>query len=333
MSGARDDVEVRRLGEDDVAALIACIRRCYGESYPEFDFYDPAFVRSELRARRLLSVGALTDGRVVGHIGTRIPIAGDAVAETIGGFVDPDHRRTGLMSRMGSEMAAGYGDLGIVASRHFATGAHDLTQRTIASSGGVATGVLLGHIPAGTDYRGIEHGFGDARIAAVVYFQAFGPLGPLDVHLPRRYVEVVGDLYEQLGLERHVVSQGDGLDASWDGTARHDARSGISTLRFVSPAGAAARAAVELVDDLLPQCEAVTYADVPIADRRAPVLLDLLHDRGFCFGALLPGTAASEVIRLQRLSRVPIAPEATVTASPGGRALLEWITRECERTD
>lgn len=322
-------VEIRRLGEGDVPALIACTRRCYGESYPESDFYEPSYIRSELRARRLLSVGALVGDRVVGHIGTRIGIPGDVVAETIAGIVDPDYRGRGLMSRMGGQMVAGYGDLGIVATRHIATGAHDRTQRNIAAAGAVATGVLLGHIPAGTNYRGIEHGFGEARIAAVVYFHAFGSLGPLDVYLPSHCAELVADLYTQLGLERRLVP-GDGSSSAWPGSVRHDTRRGISWLRFGSLAGDAAQSASEL-DDMLRQSQAVAYADVPIADGRAPELLDLLHERGFCFGALLPGTAASEAIRMQRLAGVSIAPWATVTASPGGRALLEWISHEHER--
>jgi hypothetical protein len=85
-------------------------------------------------------------------------------------------------------------------------------------------------------------------------------------------------------------------------------------------------------DEVLHQCQAIAYADVPIADRRGSQLFDLLHERGFCFGALLPGTAASEAIRMQRLSGTSMAPWATVTASSRGRALLEWISREYERT-
>jgi hypothetical protein len=338
MSGRRDEVvEIRRLGEDDVPALIACTRRCYGESYPESDFYDPSYIRSELHARRLLSVGALVGSRVVGHIGTRIPIPGDAVAETILAIIDPDFRGMGLMPRIGRQMVSDYRDLGIVATRHIATGAHDRTQRNIASSGGVATGVLLGHIPAGTDYRGIEHGFGDARIAAVVYFHAFGRLGALDVHLPGHYAGLVGDLYKQLELERRLAphthaSSADGSTRAWAGSVHHDTRRGISSLRFGSLASEATRPAIEFVGEVLPQCQAVAYADVPIADQRAPQVLDLLHERGFCFGALLPGTAASEAIRMQRLSGTSIAPWATVTASSGGRALLEWISREYART-
>ena len=338
MSGRRGEVvEIRRLDEDDVPALIACTRRCYGESYPESDLYEPRYIRSELRARRLLSVGAVVGRRVVGHVGTRIQIPGDAVAETIAGIIDPEYRGRGLMLRMGGQMIADYHDLGIQATRHIATGAHDRTQRIIASSGGVATGVLLGHIPAGTDYRGIQHGFGDARIAAVVYFQAFGQLDPLDVHVPEQYAELVRDLYGQLELERRLVpptrtSSADGSTLRCASSVHHDTQRGISSLRFGSLAGDATRQPIEFVGEVLPRCQAIAYADVPIADRRAPQLLELLHERGFCFGALLPGTAVSEAIRMQRLSETSIAPRATVTASSGGRALLDWISREHERT-
>jgi hypothetical protein len=195
-----------------------------------------------------------------------------------------------------------------------------------------------GHIPAGTDYRGIEHGFGNARIAAVVYFQAFGRLGGLDVHLPVQYAELVAGLYEQLELERHLVKGTHTESASiqgsiggWASSLHHDERRGISLLRVGSLASDATRPASELLGEVLLLSQGVAYADVPIADRRAPELLDLLQERGFCFGALLPGTVTSEAIRMQRLSGATIAPSATVTASPGGRALLDWISRDYAR--
>jgi hypothetical protein len=74
----------------------------------------------------------------------------------------------------------------------------------------------------------------------------------------------------------------------------------------------------------------VAYADVPIADPRSAELIERLHHHGFFFGALLPGTARSEAIRLQRVVGVPIAPQAIVTASPQGQLLLDWITSQYE---
>jgi GNAT superfamily N-acetyltransferase len=335
---ADDGIEIRMLGEDDVPALIALIRRCYGESYTEPEFYDASWLRIALASDRLVSVGAVVGSRVVGHIGTRIPIPGDVIVDTVGGVVDPTYRGLGLTARMGARMAADHRDRGIVAARHVATGAHDRTQRLIADSGGVATGVLLGHVPAGTDYRGIEHGFGDSRIGVVVYFQMWGRLDQLDVYLPERYADQVVDLYAQVGLERHVSrrqltasSKGTPAVLGWAGSASHDAQHGIAWLRFGELADDTARPAIELLEATRSRSQPVTYADVPIADPRSVELIELLNRRGFFFGALMPGTAGSEAIRLQRLDDVPIEPHAIVTASPQARLLLGWITAQYEQ--
>ena len=336
---AEPAVEIRELDGEDVGSLIDCIRRCYGESYTEPDFYDASCLRSELEAQRLLSIGAVTEGRVVGHIGTRLPVAGEPVADTIGGIVDPDYRGTGLTARMGGQLVALLRERGIVGARHVATGAHDRIQRLIVASGGFATGMLFGHVPAGTEYRGIDHGFGDARIGVVVYFQAYGSLGSLDVHLPEPYRERVVGLYDELHLERRVLSGADdepvaveALLREWRGSVDHDERNSITTLRFGSVAGVESRPAIDVVESEVAQGEAVAYADVPIADPRSAALIDVLRRHGFCFGALLPGTAASEVIRMQRVDVTTIAPDAMVTASPAGRALLDWIVRDLERS-
>ena len=145
---------------------------------------------------------------------------------------------------MGTRMVAEYRQLGIVGTRNVATGAHDRTQRLLVAAGAVATGVLLGHIRAGTDYRGLAHGFGDARIGAVVYFQAYAPLSPLDVHLPERLTRPVGELYQQLGIERRIVPHprqprppGTHSSIELPGSADHDERRRLSSrsVRFSHP--------------------------------------------------------------------------------------------------
>jgi len=325
-------VEVRELGEDDVASLIACIRRCYGESYTEHEFYDAEYIQSELRAGRLISAGALVGTDLVGHIGTRVRSRGDVVADTVCGVVDPDYRGRGLMRRVGAQMTARYGELGIAATIHFATGAHDRTQRLIVASGAVPTGALLGHIAIGTEYRGINHAFVDNRIGVVVYVQMIGHLDALDVYLPEPYAERVADLYEQLALDRRLRGRNhaQGSLRSWIGTADHDPRRGISSLRFGSLAGAASVPAIELVEQPAFHSQRVAYADVPIADPRGVELVALLEENGFFYGALLPGTVGTEAIRLQRLLDAPVAPQAIVTANAYGRSLLDWIVQQYE---
>ena len=331
-----DDIEIRALGEDDAPALVALIRRCYGESYTEPEFYDALVLRAELASHRLVSIGAVIGRRVIGHLGTRIPIPGEVIVDTVGGVVDPDYRGFGLTARMGARMVADYPERGIVVARHIATGAHDRTQRLLVTSGAVATGVLLGHVPAGTDYRGIEHGFGDSRIGVVVYVQTYGRVDPLEVCVPDAYADTIVSLYAQLGIERRVVPRADvgsthaGAARGWVGSAVHDAHHGISSFRFGELAGPASRPVIELLDVARSSSQTVAYADVPIADPRGVELIERLNQDGYFFGALLPGTAGSEAIRLQRVVDAPIAPQSIVTASPQGQALLDWITSQYE---
>jgi hypothetical protein len=330
MTGAvHDGVEVREVAPNDVPALIACIRRCYGETYTEREFYDQDYLRHELGSGRLVSVGAFVEPRVVGHVGTRLPAPGEVVAETVAGIVDPDYRGRGLIPLMGARMVARYPGLGIAATINVATGAHDRTQRPLVAAGGVATGVLLGHVAARTAYRGISHAFGDARIGVVVYVQVFGQLPAFEVYLPDNYAQRVADLYEQLALERHVVARRTtGSTCPLTGSLHHDSQRGISSLRFGTLANEPTRPAVELVAEVTAAGEEIAYADIPISDPHCLELFDLLEYQGFFFGALLPGSARREAIRLQRLIGAPIRPDAVVTASPAGRSLLQWISRQ-----
>ena len=319
-------VSVRRLEESDIDSLIHCLRRCYGESYPEADFYDPESVRRQLVEGRFISSVAVTQGgQVVGHIGTRIPIPDDAVGETMGGFVDPDHRGLGLLRRIAAVMTGGFRERGVVGARHIATGTHDRTQRPIVASGGIATGVLLGHVPAGTDYRGIDHDFGSARIGTVVYYQAFGELPPLVIHPSPRYAERLAGLRAAVGLERTIEPATQARGEPFAAAVRHDPGRGVSTFRFGSIAWEGGEDADALLAAELRHCGPVTYADVPLSDPRAASLIESLCGQGFFFGAWLPGTAASEALRLQRIEGAPVAPEKIVVASALGAELRGWI--------
>lgn len=78
----------------------------------------------------------------------------------------------------------------------------------------------------------------------------------------------------------------------------------------------------------------VTYVDVPLASGGGlgGSAVDALADRGFVFGALLPGSSASEVLRLQRVATARIAPERIQLASPDSASILVRILEEVERT-
>lgn len=327
---AGERVEIRSLDEASTAELVACVRRCYGTTYPESDFLDESALAPEVRSGRLVGKVAVTHtGRVVGHLGTRFEVPGDAVADTVAGFVDPECRGSGLLRDLGAAMYREYRQRGIVGLRNYATGAHTRTQSTIVGAGGRTTGILLGHIPAGTEYRGIEHDFGSARIGAVVYYQPLRPAPPLRVAIPERWCEIVASIFEDAELDRTLERPRRGGDPM--GSLRLDPRQGLATIRL-----GCGEQPLDRLLDVGAVCDAeVTYVDVPLAADAGDFGLravDELAGRGFVFGALLPGSRVSEVLRLQRVAPSRIAPERIQLASPAAAAMLAQIVDEIEST-
>jgi hypothetical protein len=332
-----DELEIRELRASDVEALIACVRRCYGESYADPSFYDAAALRAQLASGRLVSrVAVAPDGRVVGHLGTRRARPGEPVAETVGGIVEPEQRGRGLLRRIGGEMNRVYSELRIAGVRLFATTAHSRTQNLIAAAGGVVTGVLLAHIPAETEYHGIEPARGASRFACVVCYQALTTAPSLRVHLPDEVAEIAGSVYADLALAREFVRAPAGGIAAIAGSIARNPQRGSRTLRLGALAEDGEPRFASLDEALRDADEAVVYADVPLASRAAPGVAAALHERGFFFGALLPGSTRSETLRLQRLSPSVELREPIAVAAPQGQRVLAqvlggWRTAKASR--
>ncbi len=326
-----DELAIRNLEPSDLDSLIECVRRCYGDSYPEADFYDRDALNEQLITGRLISNIAVTpEGGVAGHIGARTPFPGDLVADSIAGFVDPAYRGHRVIYRAGAAMARRFLDRGVRGLRHCTTGAHDRTQRPIVAAGGVATGVLLGHAPAGTDFREIGHDFGNARIGVVVYYQGFEALPPLSIHPPTRYADRIEAFAREIGIERTIVSEHTASSETFAAEVHHDRHSGISHFRLTAERAQEDRALAGLLEAEASRCGPVGYVDVPLCDPRAARQIDWLAEHGFFFGAWLPGTAKSEMLRMQRIVDAEVAPEKIRINARGGNELLHWIA-EVER--
>ncbi len=129
-----EPVEIRSLDEASAEELVACVRRCYGTTYPESDFLDASAIARQLHSGRLMGKVAVTrTGRVVGHLGTRFDVPGDCVADMVAGIVDPEHRGRGLLRDLGAAMYREFRERALTGGRNFATGAHTRTQSLIVS--------------------------------------------------------------------------------------------------------------------------------------------------------------------------------------------------------
>jgi hypothetical protein len=312
--------------------LVECVRRCYGDTYGEPGFYDAAWLVRQQRSGRLLSIGACAEGRVVGHLGMTVASRGDVVGDTVAAMVEPDYRGQGLVHRMGRVLYAAFQANGVVATRHLATGTHLRTQRPLVDSGAIPTGVLLAHVQAGTQFRGVGHRFGDRRIGVVAYFQRYGDLGGLDVYLPVRYATMLTELYERAGLVRHSDSRTGATTTARRGaptaavTTQRNARASVVVVRIAATLDARI-STDELAYELESRPE-VSYVDVPLPHPDCPATVEWLRREGFAFGALLPGTIDSEFLRMQNLPADRAKPDAIECATAEGARLRDWIAAE-----
>jgi hypothetical protein len=323
-------VSVRSLEAADMAALPRLVRRCYGETYAETGFYDAGWLEARLHTGQLISIGAFVDRRLIAHMGATVDRPGDVVADTIAAMVAPGHRGHGLVQQMGRCLFRSFQRNGILATRHLATGTHLRTQQPLAASGAVPTGVLLGHVPARTDIRDVIHGFGDRRIGVVAYFQRYGILEDFDVYFPTRYASVLTRIYDHAGLTRfEAVAYGPPIDeltvAQID--VHHNARADVTTISIASTA-TERLLSLKLAAEL-DACRAeVVYVDVPLARPNCTRTVEWLCQQGFVFGALLPGTADSERLRMQRVPAHRVAPDLIECATSEGQELRNLIAAE-----
>jgi Acetyltransferase (GNAT) family len=302
--------------------LVACFRRCYGDTYPSDDFYDPALLTQRIESGSLCSVVAIVDNTLVGHTGLTARHPGANAIEAGNTVVDPAFRGQGLLGRMAAaltDLCLAQGYLGYV---HYPTTAHEIMQRASVRGGGVETGVMLDYIPAETEYRGIDQGIG--RLAATVVYQPFTPAPARELWLPHDYLDLASELYAAAHLVRTLQSANDRVEAP----PITRARSSFSTRRgllnvIVTAAGADLDSVIEAA--LSPDAIQITHVDLCMDDPGIGHAVVLLRQRGFFFCALLPEFAHTDVLRLQRLTHPAPTSFAPRLANQGARRLLDWM--------
>ena len=116
MSGAGlVELVIRPLRADEAPRLVACVRRCYGESYIDPAQYDAdEIARSIAEGRRHAIAAVARDGEVVGHIGLTLRRAGDVTADAGMTLVDPRFRGRKLARAISLALGRRAIELGLV---------------------------------------------------------------------------------------------------------------------------------------------------------------------------------------------------------------------------
>lgn len=322
-------MEIRVLAPEDATALTLCFRRCYGDTYPAAELYDPEAIRRRLGEGTLRSVVAVTaTGEIVGHTALSVRDVGASVAEAGNTVVDPAYRGRGLLRELGLMLAERCRADGFAGFVHYPTTAHEFMQRASVSAGGIETGVMLGYVAESAEYLGIGDKRPAGRLAATVVYQPIAPLPRREVILPARHRGLLKELYEALGADRTV---GTGRRPLVDRSSVHSAHSPREGILRHTVAAIGADLGEEILALPGPQ-PALTLIDLPLADPGVDHSVEALARSGFLYGGLLPGFAASgDVLRLQRVGEEAGGADRPDLANAGARRLLDYIIADRAR--
>lgn len=321
------EVEIRALRADEAAGLVACFRRCYGDSYVDRDFYDEASIRRRLQDGTLRSMVAVSpvDG-IVGHMALTVRHPGGQVVDAGNTVVDPRHRGGHLAARLGASLVELCREQGFVGFLHYPTTAHPVMQKLAVQGGGIETGLVLGYIPSGTEYRDVPGASHAHRLAAIVSYQPIDPAPPGVSAVPRRYAAMLERLSRQCGLVRTFRAGTGALAAETDAQERFDPRRRLRRFEVL-------RAGRDLVQRVQrPAAEGedadVEHVDLSLLDPAVDDAVEALRAEGFFFGALMPAQFAGDTLRLQRLRDADASVLRPQLATDGGRELLEFLTQD-----
>ncbi len=327
-SGMEASLELRRLSAGEGAKLVACIRRCYGESHVDPSLYDARLLDEQLASGRRHSAVALTpDGEVVGHLGLVIRQPGDATADAGLTMVDPRFRGRGLAHALAIELGRVALELGLVGLHDYPVTVHGGTQR-LATDRALAVGFLLDNLPADVEFNDMGTAAASAATPSLVRYMGLRPAPEREVQVPAPYRELARSLYERGGLARTLGSEalGPARGGAIDLDLEHDERRGVAKLTLRSLAGS--------LDDLASAIEAgssrdgTTQVDLPLSDPATPPAALRLRELGFFFGALLPEFHRGDVLRMQRSPQGAAGSAAPVLESEALRAIADFVLRD-----
>jgi RimJ/RimL family protein N-acetyltransferase len=196
--------EIRRLKVEDIPQLIECIRRCYGDSYPFHDMYDPVALQKIVDDKMMYSVVAQhPDGHLIGHCALTFDSTHNTTPEAGKMVVDPDYRGHHIaesMAKMRIDIAK---ELDLVGFWTDCVTNHPYSQHEMIAFGAQETGMLLGASPS-REMAGLQN-FTDTRMS---FLSCYLPLKEQisTIYLPQHHLDFVGDLAQQINVKERLCN-------------------------------------------------------------------------------------------------------------------------------
>jgi hypothetical protein len=322
-------VTFRYLHPAEGGLLSEAIRAAYGDTYEVRWVYDQAEVSARLEAGTYVScVAESAAGELLCHEGMSLGAAGDAVAHSGQAVTMPAARGQHLFTRTKRHLMDWAREQGLAGMYSEATAAHPYSQRANLELGAHETGFLLGWIPASVDNDAAAERR-PRRQSAALFYAKLNDGQEREVYAPPRHREIVLKTLELCELRGTLAEPPAGSEPA-ERTELHvevDDDHGLAVITVITP-GADLETVVSAERHHLfhkKNLDAI-YLDLPLTNPATALLADSLERLGVSYAGIFPNTHADgDVLRLQSLHRVRIAPDDIAVASDHGRELLEYV--------
>ena len=290
-----DEINIRTIEPTDAAGLSACIRRCYGDSYPKRLMYEPVALAEQVRSRGYNGVVAIAGANIVGHIGYHRPNPAATVVEAGTTVVDASYRGAGIMGRLATVLRENIIADDASGFVHYPTTAHTVMQKASLQSGGCETGVMLAYLPS--EVRDLTiGGSGEGRLAVTVVYQPLVEAPAREIFMPDRYHDLVANFAKHLQLRRSFNNTSTALagETKIRITVEMNGKLERLTVEHIGQDFADAVASATAQSDA-----SLIHVDLTMNKSEIKPAVEALLTAGFAFCAWLPGWNESDVLRLQ----------------------------------
>ena len=322
--------KITRLQSADLPQLIDCVRRCYGESYPNKVMYDINQLEEILGNKLMHSVIAKqSNGQIVGHCALTFDGMHNVSPEAGKMMVDPNFRGQHIAEIMAKERIEIARELSLPGFWTECVTNHPYSQHEMIAFNAKETGLFIGDTPASISMKGLEN-HPDTRMSLLTFYLHLDDR-PHTIYMPAQHAEHTKSLVKDLNIQRNIVSS-------------KKAASGSTTFHtIINSSIQTANIAIDRIgDDLvtavkheLTKLEALNlasiYLDVPIEQETAANAYLELESIGFFWGSWMPNfSTKGDMLRLQKIYQ-PVDVDTIVCAREQGYSVKKFVLSEWER--
>ncbi len=324
--------EIARLEIHQLPQLVDCVRRCYGESYPNTLMYDVDQLKEMIENKLMHSViTKLSDGQIIGHCALTFDGNHNISPEAGKMMVDPDFRGHHFAEIMAKKRIDIAHELALPGFWTECVTNHPYSQREMIAFNAKETGLFIGDTPGTISMSGLEN-HSDTRMSLLVFYLPLKDR-PHTIFLPNQHADHVKLLANDLNLQRNILSSKN--IGSGKTTFHTVINSSIQTANI-----AIDRIGCDLVSAVnkeLRQLEelnlASIYLDIPIEQESAANAYLELEAIGFFWGSWMPNfSTKGDSLRLQKIYQ-SVNLDTIVCARTQGYDIKKYVISEWGRVE